>query len=335
MVNHRPERINEFRLSCGMVDLPWHRSMLAQSCYHNFVGPERSPAIRAHGAAFARAVMGWMVLCAGVGLSITLARLAGRWIDGGSAFIPILQAVLASSIVVPAIVALRTKLDRQALAGMGVSRRWAPAALVGVVIGVGVGLLVWVPAAGFGWIRIERIDTATLLAFLAINTFVLLLYEAVPEELALRGYGWTTVRDRWVPFVATITVTVLFCLSSALISLFKTASALIFGAETNGIALVPPGIDPTAYLLQILLFGLVLIAARSLPLPGALFAAIAFHLTQLTVNRVILGGLGWIESGVHVDFVEPDAIALVLVHIALSGIFFVITRKLLERRTRA
>lgn len=295
----------------------------------------RSVVRRARGRAFVRAGIAWIILCAGVGLAITLARLAGQWVDGGAAFIPVLQAVLVSGMVVPAIIALRRRADRKALSGIGISRRWLRPVLIGAGIGVGAGLLVWVPAAAFGWIRIERVDLADLFAFLAINTVVLLLYEAVPEELALRGYGWTTVRESWAPFIATITITVLFCLSSALISVFHTATALVVGVEANGISLVPPGNDPIAYLLQIVLFGLALIAARRLPLPGALFAAIAFHLTQLTVNRIILGGLGWIESGVRIDLVEPDAIALVLVHIALSGILFIIVRRWMERRSAA
>lgn len=309
--------------------------MVAQSCYHDAVGVERSTGTRVRGKTIVRAVIAWVILCAGVGLAITLARLVGRWVDGGAAFVPVLQAVFVSVMVVPAIVALRRKADRKALSGIGVSRRWGRAALIGAGIGLGVGLLVWAPAAALGWIRIERIDLADFLAFLAINTLVLLLYEAVPEELALRGYGWTSIRDVWAPYIATIAITVLFCLSSALISVFQTSSALITGIEANGISLVPPGNDPIAYLLQLVLFGLALIAARRLPLPGALFAAIMFHLTQLTINRVILGGLGWIESGVQVDFVEPDAIALVLAHIALSGVLFIITRKWMERRSKA
>ncbi|WP_258073463.1 hypothetical protein [Arthrobacter sp. 08Y14] len=36
-----------------------------------------------------------------------------------------------------------------------------------------------------GWISIERVDYGTLMSFLVINAFVLLLYEALPEGNAL------------------------------------------------------------------------------------------------------------------------------------------------------
>ena len=160
------------------------------------------------------------------------------------------------------------------------------------------------------------------------------MYEVLPEELALRGYGWATIRARWPAFVATLTITILFCLSSAFISVFQTLSAFIVGVDPAGISFAPQGTDPVVYLVQIASFGLALIAARRLPVHGALFGAAAFHLVHLTMNRVILGGLGWLSSGVHVTFVEPDAIALVVVHIAVCGAGFILIRKLVERHAQ-
>lgn len=93
--------------------------------------------------------------------------------------------------------------------------------------------------------------------------------------------------------------------------------------------------DPVAYFLQIGLFGLVLCAARRVPVAGALGVAIAFHLAQLTVTRVVLGGLGWLDSGVDVQFNAPDAIVLVLAHICLGGLIFILARKFLSRRAPA
>ncbi len=58
----------------------------------------------------------------------------------------------------------------------------------------------------------------------------------------------------------------------------------------------------------------------------------AFHWTQLSVTRVLLDPMGWVSSGWDVAFVEPDAIALVLVHIVLAGLVFVAVRWRMERR---
>lgn len=129
--------------------------------------------------------------------------------------------------------------------------------------------------------------------------------------------------------------TVLFVLSAALISLFQTGSALLLGVDAQGFALAPPGNDPIAYFLQLFFFGLTLCAARRIDIPGALIIAMSFHVVQLSITRILLGGVSWIESGVTVTFVEPDAIILVLAHIIVSGLIFLALRMWLSKRTAA
>lgn len=240
-------------------------------------------------------------------------------------------------IVVPAIVILRRRLDRRPLrgaGGIGLARRWPAAAATGAAVGLGAGALVWAPAFWAGWIRLDHLDPTALITFLAVNTVVLLLYEALPEELALRGYGWSTMREAWSPLAATATITALFCLNMIPGNLIRAAaSALLPGVEMTGFPLAPSGADPIVYLTQMLIFGLALIAARRLPLPGALTAAIAFHVTVLTVNRVLLGGLRWIDSGVGAELAAPEVAALTLVYPVVGGVLFILIRRWLERRT--
>ena len=278
------------------------------------------------------------MLSLGVQFSITIARLVSAWVTAGPAFVPVLQAVLTSMIVVPAVVILRRRLDRRPLrgaGGIGLARRWPAAAATGAAVGLGAGALVWVPAFWAGWIRLDRLELTTLIIFLVVNTAVLLLYEALPEELALRGYGWTTMREAWSPLAATATITVLFSLNMIPGNLVEAAaSALLPGVEMTGFLLVPSGNDPIVYLTQMLIFGLALIAARRLPLPGALTAAIAFHVTVLTVNRALLGGLRWIDSGVGTQLAAPEVAALTLVYPMVGGVLFILIRRWLERRSR-
>lgn len=299
--------------------------------------PDTDPAarrLRAPGgwAPLVRALLGWLVLCAGIGLGISISRFLGEAFAPSSAFVPLLQAVLVASIVVPTILVLRCRIDRRSLASLGLSPRIGGPVILGTAVGLLGGAATWLPALGMGWIVVERIDPATLVLFLVVNSIVLFLYEALPEELALRGYAWTNIRDGWSPGVATVIVTVLFCLSSLVISLAHTGSGLLLGVETSGPSLAPSGSDPIAYVIQLAVFGLALCAARRIPLPGVLGVVIAFHVTQLTVTRALLGGLGWIESGVTVRFTDPDVIALVLVHIALCGAMFILIRKVIARR---
>ena len=295
-------------------------------------------AARTRWGALARALIGWAVLSLGVQLSITIARLVSDSVAAGPAFIPVLQAVLTSMIVVPAVVLLRRRLDHrplQGVEGIGLARRWPAAAATGAAVGLGAGALVWVPAFWAGWIRLDRLELTTLIIFLVVNTAVLLLYEALPEELALRGYGWSTMREAWSPLTATATITVLFSLNMIPGNLITAAaSALLPGVETTGFSLVPSGNDPIVYLIQMLVFGLALIAARRLPLPGALTAAIAFHVTVLTVNRALLGGLRWIDSGIGTQLAAPEVAALTLVHPVVGGVLLLLIRRRLERRSR-
>ncbi|GAA5226968.1 hypothetical protein [Paeniglutamicibacter antarcticus] len=86
------------------------------------------------------------------------------------------------------------------------------------------------------------------------------------------------------------------------------------------------------YFLQRLLFGLALWTARRVPIPCALAIAMAFHIVQLCMTLILIGGRGRLDSGVRADFVEPVAIVLVPVHLLLGGASFLIIRKTLENR---
>ena len=283
--------------------------------------------------AIGRAMLGWIVLCAGIGLAISTARFITGLISAPpAAAAPLIQAVLVTALVVPAILALRSRLDRKSPAGLGLSRRMTAPLLFGLLVGVVTGAATWLPALWMGWISVERVHYGTLVSFLLINACVLLLYEALPEELALRGYAWANVNSRWSPLIATLSVTALFVFSSSLISVFQFGSARLLDVEPGGFGWAPAGSDPIVYFLQLGVFGLVLCAARRVPVDGALGIAVAFHVAQLSVTRLVLGGLGWLDSGLDIEFQAPDAIALVLVHICLGGFIFILTRKWLQRR---
>lgn len=225
--------------------------------------------------ALAKALSGWAILTLGVTLSIAIAQAVGSRTETGPAFIRVSQAVLVTLFVVPAIVACRRLLDRRTLAGMGLSRHWPAAAAIGVAVAVVTGAVVWTPVFLIGWARFDHLEPVALATFLAVNAVVLLLYEALPEEIALRGYGWSTLRESWGPLAATMTITVLFCLSTAFSNLIRMTSTLVLGGGTTGFSLAPSGNDPFFYIVLLFVFGLTLVAARRIPLPGALTSAIA------------------------------------------------------------
>jgi membrane protease YdiL (CAAX protease family) len=284
-------------------------------------------------SALARSLGGWAVLCLGVGMSITLTKLAGPSADLGPLAVRAVQAVIAGVIVIPPIMILRRRLGE----GSRRPRRrptltWIRPAAIATGIGVVTAAATWAPAIWAGWVRVGSVSVQQLLVFLAVNTLIALLYEAIPEELALRGYAWDSMRQRFEPIIAAAVVTVLFCATYTGISAVQTGSALLLGVGADGIRPSPDGIDPFSYFLQLSLFGLTLIAARSLPVPGAVAAAVSFHLVHLTVNRLLFGGLGGFDTGVEAS-VAPDASILVLVHIILSGFVFAVLRKTLRTQS--
>lgn len=279
------------------------------------------------GRSVTRGVLGWIVLGVGVGVAIGVAEAMGRWLSLGATGVMVLQAVLASALVVPAIVLLRTRADRRSLPGLGLDRPVALPVAVGLGVGLGTGAIVWVPAGLAGWVEVGDVDPGALVRFLLLNTLVLLLFEAFPEELALRGYTWTTIRDGWRVAAATLVTTALFPCTSLVINAASWASATVLGSAPDAPTVFPAGADPVAYVVQLVAFGLVLVAARRVPVRGALQVAVAFHLAQLTVNRLVLGGTGWLPTGVDVELAHPDVVALVLAHLALSGLVLVLLRR--------
>lgn len=243
----------------------------------------------------------------------------------------VVQAVIVGALAIPPLLILRYRLGEGSRSQrQNPSFAWILPAAIAIAVGLGTAAVTWAPAAWAGWVRLAGVSVSQLLIFLAVNTLIALLYEALPEELALRGYAWEPLQQRFRPIIATAVVTVLFCATYTGISAVQTCSALLFGVRADGVSPAPDGTDPIACFLQISLFGLALIAARNLPAPGALAAALSFHLVHLTVNRLLFGCLGGFDTGVEVS-VAPDVSALVLVHIVLSGLAFAVLCKTLGR----
>ena len=279
-----------------------------------------------------RALLGALTMMMGLSLSIELTTAVSRVTGLTPATGFILQAVLMSAVVVPAVLLLRRRVDRAPLADLGWSLPAMRACLAGAGLAGATSALTWAGAGLLGWITVVRVDVGALVVFLVVNTVVLTSYEALPEELSLRGYAWTNLRDGWGPAVATVVVTTLFALNSAPMSLLRRIWAILLGNETEPIALAPYGTPTFFYLIHLTCFGLVLIAARRLPITGALAAPMSFHLVYLTANRIIMGGVSWLGSGVEVEFDSPDTAVLVLAPLALSGPAFILLRKWLEAR---
>ncbi|OUE29662.1 hypothetical protein BFL35_14010 [Clavibacter michiganensis] len=294
--------------------------------------PRVARARLSRGLALRRALVGWVVLCSGLGLAVGVGESVSAHLDLPPPVGALLMALVMSGIVAPLIITLRHRIDRGTVGSLGWSRLMSTPLALGLGIGLASGAVCWVPAVALGWVRIDGIDPAAFAAFLLLNGLVLLLYEALPEELAIRGYMWTNLRDGFGPRLATLASTLVFPLSGLVVVPIAAVSAAALGGPAPATAVFPA--DPVTYVIQLVLFGFGLAAARALPLQGALLAAIAFHWTQLTVNRIVLGGTQWIDSGVSVTLAQPGAVALLLVHLLVAWAAFAAVGRVLRRGRR-
>ena len=176
-----------------------------------------------------RALLGSLILATGLSLSVEVTAAVSRVTGLAPAAGFILQAVLMSAVVVPAILLLRRRVDRAPLAGLGWSLPAVRACLVGAGAAATASTATWVGAWLLGWITVVRVDAGALAIFLAVNTVVLTGYEALPEELSVRGYAWTSLHDGWGSAVATVVTTALFALNSAPTGLLQRVWATLLG----------------------------------------------------------------------------------------------------------
>jgi uncharacterized protein len=206
----------------------------------------------------------------------------------------IARAVAALLLYVPLVVAARRFLDRGQLSGLGVApfpAAWRPLLL---------GAAAWVvPAAigcavvmGLGWSRITLQGSAgALAAVVAVRMVLVLIYEALPEELLFRGYLYhhvATVVPRWL---AVVVQAVLFTLWGVLAGAAGTVDRIVLFA---GFALV-----------------LGIIRART----GTVWTTVGFHLAFQTVAQVTSP----VETVLAVtDLLTLQAIAFVLLPFVLG-----------------
>jgi len=203
----------------------------------------------------------------------------------------VLTALLAVSLIVLA----RRYLDRRPVAGLGLHgwRRWLP---VGVVFWVGAAALGTALTLLLGWAGVTAGPFPASIVWLAFYLPVLvLLYEALPEELLFRGYFYRNLAAAMPRWAAVVGQAVLF-----------TAWGALIGAAAS--------VDRVILLCT---FALTLGALRVVT--GSLWAPIGFHLVFQWVAQY-LAATGR-DGALVVDGRENlELIALWLFPVVLGGI---------------
>jgi membrane protease YdiL (CAAX protease family) len=183
----------------------------------------------------------------------------------------VFMAVLTTALVVPLVVLARHHLDRQPFADLGLAldlSRLKPL-LVGALAWFGPFLVGLGICLGFGLVRIEAtVSWSEILAFVPLLIVLVFLLEALPEELAFRGYLQTNLGKLLQPWLAVI------------------VQALLFGSWGVALWLITSGgLDPLhASLFYVM--GAVLGMVRLIS--GSVWTGIGFHLAFQTAAQLLM-----------------------------------------------
>lgn len=183
----------------------------------------------------------------------------------------IVSAVLATLLAVPMVVLARRRLDGGTLEGLGLplSRAAVKPFVVGVLaflLPCALGLAV---VLGFGWASVTPIAPAwEILAFIPLLIVLVFLYEALPEELAMRGYIYTVLAERHTRIVAVIVQAVLFAL---------------WGAILWTVSLGEPAFERL-----VMFFAIAVVLGMVRAVTGSVWATIGLHVAFQTVAQLLL-----------------------------------------------
>ena len=270
-----------------------------------------------------RALLGGLVMAVALGVGTGVGATLGV---AGFAARPA-AAALVSGVAVPVVWLLMRRAGRPLTSlGFGGARASALAFLTGAGVTAGAAALVLGAGTAAGMLRWSTADPLALARFLLSNAVVALLLEALPEETTLRGYAWSSLRQRFGGAVAALGTTGVFLLVPGASTVAEGATVRLLGGEPGPVGWTPAGQNPVDYLILLTVFGLTLVAARTAVRQAPLWAAIGTHLTFLTANRIALDGdrrgTGW-----PVEATTPDAVLLVPAYLLVAAAGFALCRR--------
>ena len=222
---------------------------------------------------------GWVTITSGVFLSVHSGTIAEQ--QGLSNNVQkLIMGLVATGLVVPPILYLYQHVYR--LTGVKPKKpvySWKSGYhfITGVLLAIVLTSLGFIIATSQGWIIIEQWHTPDhWFAALLINSLFAFLYEALPEELALRGMLYDVLRHRFSTWLAVLFQTLLF----ACVPIAVHQMAAIFGSATDESIHL-------GYIIGILFFGICLQLLRLWT--GSLWTTIGFHIAYLEINRFVIG----------------------------------------------
>jgi len=200
---------------------------------------------------------------------------AGRYTRYG------LQALIMSGLVVPGIQWLRVNLDRAPVSGLGLPGPGK--ALRDMALGIG---LIALPlfatifvAKLFGWADVSVTDAEGAWVGLLFSVLTVFFFEALPEELAFRGYIYSNLNTRWSRWLAGAVAVALFVLLPTVLVPIQE-HVLKMDVVVGGSSGLTAG-----YLITMAVFGSFVQYLRILT--GTIWMGVGFHFAFVLLNRVI------------------------------------------------
>jgi len=225
-------------------------------------------------------LIGWFI--------ITMALFASSWFLTNSDQFGLsgrpatwVKALIMSGITVPGIIWLATRIDSCSLRQLGIPKtgRFIRHVLLGVGLIFIPFLLTLVISLAFGWVDVQFNTGKEVLISVFSGFAITFLFEALPEELAVRGYilhRLNTVYRRWLAGLISVG---LFVLVPVILYVFNR---YVLGIE-NAIG-GASGLRPS-YLIIMALFGSFLVYLRVLT--NSIAMGMGFHLGFVHFDRIM------------------------------------------------
>ncbi|KYG28725.1 CPBP family intramembrane glutamic endopeptidase [Priestia endophytica] len=229
-------------------------------------------------------IAGWIILVVGLFLGSLSGTIAEQQFNVSRNIRLFIQGIVMSGLVVPTILYLYQRVYQ--LTGIKPKKpvySWKKAYhfITGVLLAITLASLGFIIAYSQGWITIEQWYTPNYwLTALLINMVIAFLYEALPEELALRGIIYDVLRHRFVAWLAVLVQTLLFLSVPIVVNQIQAAVGLAPGNSIN-----------LSYIILILCFGICLQLLRLWT--KSLWTTMGFHLTYLEISRFVISPNGY------------------------------------------
>ncbi|MFA1821714.1 lysostaphin resistance A-like protein [Virgibacillus oceani] len=274
---------------------------------------------------FSILIAGWATVTVGLFLAVVAGNIVEDQFSITGDGRLIVQAVVMSMIVVPIILFLYKQLHSRIklVENPSFSRKRAPHFFTGFFVATGLALIGLFIASALNLISIEQWHAPNhWIGALLLNMLIAFFYEALPEELALRGLVFDVLRNRLAVWLSVIIQTFIFVAVSVGVTLLQT----MIGMATIDIAIIPQ-------LMLLFVFGIALALIRVYT--GSLWAAIGFHLGYLAMARFFIMPAGYGAPPIVTFQEETQGLgSLFMIGVMMFGSIVIFLLLLVIRRSR-